>query len=708
MAADKEARGAFIRAMEPVRGKRFLTVRKTRNPLARAMGSRTKRFYSEFKIDSGYCVMWAFKDTEGGKPVEEYRFMGTSITADVLMDWPDELGVTEPEFRACLVVKGSDLKREDGRQLPGELYLFANDSGFILQMKQAVLALARSAKPPDAACVFGKITFEKFNARTAEITNFKLDRDDAIMITRACSRLTALSSVVPGIFGKEAMRMDPDAALALLKTPPSTDAEDDIGTIVLTGRALLEALKRLKVRPVSASVFMMFSTQAEKCRFRFENATGGHSGQLGDSDEFASVVIDFLRDLGSQDALNVLREVTRVVKHVVFDIRGAISLLDCVDAFGPLLVENFKRQDARELGWFFAAACSKNRDRIFNKALSTAPVFTPDASKVPLEPILRNKRSLSVNSDTQAVPPSPRPAETSSVSPRAKVVEGSPRHEAVEPLNTNGHAEEEPEPASEAVISSIEHESIEVEQAVLPEESMAESVSTLPPAVVAATIEVDDFENIQEEIDSLTRLYEFLRTRLRDEPNHPNAGLWRKEMDACQAEIVALGPTMFFVAPRKDQPSSVVFGGPTNNVSDLSASAAVEDREGEAGSAPNFVERALSLWAESRKEALHGSKDQLDESLVVLKTTLQDVRSLASNVDAFPDVSRADKQSREASLAMVGLLEENVSLRLKLIGKGGEDQTPSSHEQHESSASSKVESKSEADGPNVDEEEYEI
>ena len=156
-------------------------------------------------------------------------------------------------------------------------------------------------------------------------------------------------------------------------------------------------------------------------------------------------------------------------------------------------------------------------------------------------------------------------------------------------------------------------------------------------------------------------------------------------MEACQAEITALGPTMFFVAGGKDlvpsvtSTSSIAVNRNTSN-GIPSALDVVDDDDNDDARAdeedgPDFVERALSLWAESRKESLSGNKEQLNDSVLILKNTLQDVRSLAQNVNEFPDIVQADKHSRETAVALVGMLEENVSLRLKLIGKGDDPLT---------------------------------
>ena len=85
-------------------------------------------------------------------------------------------------------------------------------------------------------------------------------------------------------------------------------------------------------------------------------------------------------------------------------------------------------------------------------------------------------------------------------------------------------------------------------------------------------------------------------------------------------------------------------------------------------SSPSFLDRTRYLWAESRKESLQGSTEQVHDSAVILKNTLKDIEELKSSIGDFQEVVH-DKKTRETAIALISLLEENVSLRLKILSK---------------------------------------
>jgi hypothetical protein len=200
------------------------------------------------------------------------------------------------------------------------------------------------------------------------------------------------------------------------------------------------------------------------------------------------------------------------------------------------------------------------------------------------------------------------------------------------------------------------------------------------PSASNLSVHPSDYLNIQEEIDALTRLFEYYRERLRDEPHHANARLWKQEMMDVEAEITALGPTMFFVESKSHENEIIETESVEESTPETEPNVPTEKEE--PADSAEFIDRALALWAESRKEALSGPTDQLSDSRVVLQSALQDVRALAQNVDEFPGMAKAQKPTRQAAIALVGMLEENVGLRLKLLGKTDNGGHQSEFNQH--------------------------
>jgi len=180
---------------------------------------------------------------------------------------------------------------------------------------------------------------------------------------------------------------------------------------------------------------------------------------------------------------------------------------------------------------------------------------------------------------------------------------------------------------------------------------------------------------LAEDIAALARLHHWLSARLNDDPEHANAALWRRELDMVAADLAAHGPTLLLMPPPAlvVPPRAMPLTAP-RVASPREAKRASDSEGGAAASQGRLVEEALSLWATVRREPVGASTEQ---ARAMLNDTLDKIQQLAMNVreDDFADAAAG---SRPTVLAMIGLLEENARLRLRMamLPPGGDVSPP--------------------------------
>lgn len=672
----------FIDALLAVKDKKFLTVRKSRNPFVKALRTTVRKFYGELKLDDGkYCVFLAYKDEFDEKlGMEEYRFNGPSVEVEIGTSWPDEFQVNPSDYRFCIHLKGKDFKRKDGGQ--GEVYIFAQDTGLAEKVKSAIEALAKASKP------FGECKFKKVSLFETDVDLFTIDRHDEILIIRACSLVNSLDSLPDGVFDL-VPTIDPIQARNILSNENAdemkfeTEKSKQYSALFL--RALQESLKKLKVKPVTQDKFRNFSTRADILNEKFK--LNPSPCDFLESEDLANEAAFLLKNLTSKQALHLLKEITRSVKHLHSSLK--ILLFDCANFFGPLILEGFSPNQAKYVSWFFASTSSSFREKIFLKANNVQITSPP-------------RKRISGGNNTLAVKIShPNTASLATIPPiidvdkiptiRPILQEETPNLKEQESLDLRI--------VSSDLVDDPKTDTLEKEKLILPREQISPSldkkseVSELigkkgeeeeEEGQETDSISLDDFENVQEEIDALTRLCEYLRGRLRDEPNGSNSDLIRKELEVCENEIQQLNNFNF-------SSNTYSYINHSNNSTKSVAKVALQTSEKTSSedksvsldastisptatssttytSSPSFLDRTRYLWAESRKESLQGSTEQVHDSAVILKNTLKDIEELKSSIGDFQEVVH-DKKTRETAIALISLLEENVSLRLKILSK---------------------------------------
>jgi len=171
-------------------------------------------------------------------------------------------------------------------------------------------------------------------------------------------------------------------------------------------------------------------------------------------------------------------------------------------------------------------------------------------------------------------------------------------------------------------------------------------------------------ETVTEEIASLLRVQEWLSSRLKDDPNHPNAELWATELEACNSELSLCGPTLLLIPQSSVKLTPRLHTSPINRIKKELLPPASPPSTSATSQQGDLFESILTLWAAVRKEPIDHNEEELNKSRQVLNETLDKIQLLAQNVQEG-DVP--DARYRSATLAMVSLLEENVRLRLRIV-----------------------------------------
>lgn len=644
------SKGAFVRAMEPVRGKRFLAFRK--NKLARrVLGLRPLCLFVELNVDElGYCALSGFKAMDGSDRAEEYRFVGPNLPVELLHKLPPEIP-TEEACTNCIRIKsGGDLKRfKPGSGLTameGDLYIVANDSGLVSLLKLALLGLARSAGQ-DGQCMFGSL-FDKsdasFRTATPQVSSFsravfRLNRLEQVQLTRS---VTVLVSHVPtgSLSSILKTKVLPAQAWEMLQKPPNLQEQSQDELTCSALHLLLYLVSTSKPKPIPFPCFQLFASQAEKIQ---------SLPKFTESDELGGLCGGLLGDLQSDSAVAFIREITRVVKEW-----SAGLVMEWAERLGPGLVDSFvKRDHLNAMVWFLSSLSqSRVRDKVFAKLNKHARTPPPSSSSSLLD---AQQRSFSL-SPALARQPSP-------------------------PLAPAAAAPSTPTPLSLPVVRELDFAAtpLVTRTTLLPQAIALETAS--PPAQVI----------LPDDLDALVRLVGYLKQRLEEEEaggGDDNAGLTvllRSELASAERELkIHSGANMNAMLSQLHPSRSHSFA------SSLSSSSSFFERElppppppgkddgngdgddhteSEASEEDNddgheFTHRVLELWVEARREKLTGTGAERGEAIVLLQGTLEEVRALANNVGDYPNLPAANKQT---SIALVAMLEENIDLRLRVL-----------------------------------------
>ncbi|KAH9261024.1 hypothetical protein BASA81_000728 [Batrachochytrium salamandrivorans] len=632
MQAPPISKGAFVRAMEPVRGKRFLAFRK--NKLARrVLGLRPLCLFVELNVDIlGYCTLSGFKSMDDVDGAEEYRFVGPNVPVELLHKLPPEIP-TEEACTNCIRIKsGGDLKRfKPGSGLvlmEGDLYIVANDSGMVSLLKLALLGLARSAGP-DGQCMFGSLFDKSTTLRepSPQISSFskavfRLNRLEQLQLTRSVAVLVShvptgsLSSILK-------TKVLPAQAWEMLQKPPNLQEQSQDELTCSALHLLLYLVSTSKPKPIPFPCFQLFASQAEKIK---------SMAKFIESDELGGMCGELLGDLHSDSAVSFIREISRVVKEWNTEL-----IVEWAERLGPGLVDSFvKRDHLNAMVWFLSSLSqSRIRDKIFAKFNKNARTPPPPAVQS-LSPDSQRSFSLSPSLIQQQSLPLVTPTLPQSV---ARELDFSPPPLAITPpLVTK---------TSQTVATTLE---------------------TTPSLVI-----------LQDDLDALVRLVGYLKQRLEEEERGEDAGLialLRSELISAERELKTHSGTNMnamlsqlnttrtssFASSSSSssfhhEPSTDKHGGDEDNDEHT-------ETEEEEGDGHEFTHRVLELWVEARREKLMGTSVELGESIIMLQHTLEDVRRLANNVGDYPNLPPANKQT---SIALVAMLEENIELRLRVL-----------------------------------------
>lgn len=361
---------SFVHALLPLRGKRFLTIKKNKTFLLKTIRPTSNKLYGELKLNNlGYCAFEVFKDDNEEKILESYFFHGPRVEIDIHLTWPEEFHVDSSEYHFCIQITGKDF-RQTGNGAVGEVFIFVRDTGTAERIKNAAEALANAAKPL-GECKFKKRIFEDTDR------SFVLDHKDEILILRACSLVLSLEEINRDFFFETALSIESTRALAVLQDDTDDSKFDPDKLKQFSGlflRALMEALNKMKIKPLNMNLFDGFCTRAGIAYHTFKENINDSVDDFTESEELAEEVTAFLKDLHSREAVLLIKEVTRVIKHLHVNLN--LLILDCTMFFGPLLLDRFKQSQSREMTWFFASLCSHQREKIFLKSLTEAKLVT--------------------------------------------------------------------------------------------------------------------------------------------------------------------------------------------------------------------------------------------------------------------------------------------------------------------------------------------
>ena len=107
---------SFLHALLPLRGKRFLTIKKNKTFLLKTIRPTSNKLYGELKLNNlGYCAFEVFKDDNEEKILESYFFHGPRVEIDIHLTWPEDL-FFRSNFESSSSLRGSKLSEAGLKQ----------------------------------------------------------------------------------------------------------------------------------------------------------------------------------------------------------------------------------------------------------------------------------------------------------------------------------------------------------------------------------------------------------------------------------------------------------------------------------------------------------------------------------------------------------------------------------------------------------------